>query len=116
MPISFCALSIAFVAAPSEAFGARLNEIVTTGNWPWWLTESAPLFISKCVKVLSGTAPPFTEAIGVGFADPALTELLVDAEGLGSADEAELPEEVVAVIVAPEVLLVSADGASAERT
>jgi hypothetical protein len=68
------------------------------------------------VKVLSGTAPPLIEAMGVGFADPALIELFVDAEGLGDADDAELPEAVVAVTVAPDVPVVRAEGARAERT
>ena len=39
-PISFRAFSIASVASPSEPCGARLNEIVTTGNCPWWLIAS----------------------------------------------------------------------------
>ena len=39
-PISFSAFLIASTAAPSEAPGARLNEIVVAGNWPIWLTAS----------------------------------------------------------------------------
>ncbi len=31
-PMSFLACSIASIASPSEAFGARLNEIVVAGN------------------------------------------------------------------------------------
>ena len=34
MFISFCAASMAFVASPNAAPGARLNEIVTAGNCP----------------------------------------------------------------------------------
>ena len=33
-------LSIACVACPSETPGARLNDSVTEGNWPWWFTAS----------------------------------------------------------------------------
>ena len=33
---------IASTAWPSEVPGARLNEIVTEGCWPWWLTCSGP--------------------------------------------------------------------------
>jgi hypothetical protein len=29
-------LFTASMASPSEAFGARLNESVMTGNWHWW--------------------------------------------------------------------------------
>src|SRR3954451_1067557 len=36
-PISLCACSIAATAEPSDAFGPRLNESVTAGNWPAWL-------------------------------------------------------------------------------
>src|SRR5438034_775912 len=34
-PISRAAPLMASTASPSEAPGARLNEIVTAGNWPW---------------------------------------------------------------------------------
>ena len=33
---------MASTACPSEKPGARLNEIVTAGCWPWWLTCSGP--------------------------------------------------------------------------
>ena len=38
MPISSFTLFTAFTASPRDALGARLNESVTTGNWPWWFT------------------------------------------------------------------------------
>ena len=79
MPMSFCAFSMASVAAPSEAFGARLKEIVTTGNCPWWLTASGALVDSKWVNALravprcpypvpdgavaAATAPPVSRVI-----------------------------------------------------
>ena len=40
---------IASTAWPSEKPGARLNEIVTAGCWPWWLTCSGPTVRSKRV-------------------------------------------------------------------
>ncbi len=58
-PISACALLIAFTASPSEAPGLRLNEIVTAGNWPWWLMDRyAVLFVSTLTKVDNGTCWP----------------------------------------------------------
>jgi len=42
--------------------GARLNEIVTDGNWPWWLTASAVIRGAKWVKVLSLTSCPVFRA------------------------------------------------------
>ena len=35
IPMSAFALLIEFTASPSDAFGARLNDSVTTGNCPW---------------------------------------------------------------------------------
>ena len=54
--MSFCTLSTAVMASPRAAFGARLNDTVMAGNWPWWLMESASVVFSKCAKALSGTA------------------------------------------------------------
>jgi len=46
---------------------------------------------------------------GLGLAEPELTAVLGTAEGLGAAEEAELPEDVVAVTVCvPEEPVVSA--------
>ena len=39
-PISRIAALIASTASPSAAPGARLKEIVTAGNWLWWLIDS----------------------------------------------------------------------------
>jgi hypothetical protein len=71
--------------------------------------------VSKCVKVLSGIAAPFTDVTALGFAEPELVERFGEAEGLGEAVDAEFPEAVVAVTV-PEELVVSAVEASADRT
>ena len=49
-------MSTAAMASPNAALGARLNETVIAGNWPWWLMESASVVFSKCEKALSGTA------------------------------------------------------------
>jgi hypothetical protein len=112
--MSFWAFSIAFVAAPRDAPGARLNETVTTGNWPWWFTDSGPLLISKCVNVLSGTAAPLIDDTAPGAAEPVLTAVFVVALGL-DVEVAEPPDAVVAVTTSVEAV-VNAEGAIAERT
>ena len=38
-----CALLIASVAWPKDTLGARLNDNVTAGYWPWWLTAKGVL-------------------------------------------------------------------------
>jgi hypothetical protein len=65
--------------------------MVTTGNCPWWFTESAAERVSKWVKVLSGTALPFAAVTAAGFADPELVRALGFELGLGL----ELPELAV---------------------
>src|SRR5271170_5054380 len=47
---------MAEIAPPNEAPGARLNDIVTAGNCPWWLIESASGTLSTRVNALRGTA------------------------------------------------------------
>ncbi len=51
------------MASPSEAPGARLNESVITGNWPWWLTVIGTEVVWRCVNALSGTWPPLGNAV-----------------------------------------------------
>src|ERR1700679_1117393 len=97
IPISCWAFSIALVASPRDAFGARVNDSVTTGNCPWWLTDSGAVLDSKCVKALSGTAAPFVLATAVGFAEPELGRADEEADGLG--DPADPPVAVPAVTV-----------------
>ncbi len=58
MPSSRVTRSIEVTAAPSETLGARLNETVTAGNWPWWLTASVVARCSIVARVESGTWPP----------------------------------------------------------
>src|SRR5580704_18092305 len=72
----FCALSTAVMASPSAALGARLNETVMAGNCPWWVMESACVVVSKCEKVLSGTALAVDELVA-----PAEVAPILDAEG-----------------------------------
>src|SRR6266404_314604 len=50
------AFSIAVIALPRAAPGARLKDTVTEGNCPWWLMESGDFTVSKRVNALSGTA------------------------------------------------------------
>ena len=47
--------STPFTASPSDTPGAKLNEIVTDGNWLWWFTASEVDVRSKRANVLSGT-------------------------------------------------------------
>ena len=42
------ALVIASTAWLSEAPRARLNDSVTAGNTPWWLTVSGSTLVAKC--------------------------------------------------------------------
>ena len=58
MPISACACSIAATALPSDAPGARLNDIVTAGNWPAWLITSWVLRSRIVARLDSGTWRP----------------------------------------------------------
>lgn len=54
----FCTLP---TAAPRETSGAGLNEMVTAGNWPWWLTVSGPTERAIRAIVFSGTNCPEEE-------------------------------------------------------
>ena len=51
-------LWIAVTASPSAKPGARLNEIVTDGCWPWWLTSSGPTDCTGMVTADSGIDCP----------------------------------------------------------
>ena len=78
--------SIATVASPIANPGARLNEIVTAGCWPWWLTSNGPTDGTGVVTADSGidcpagtplpvTPPPGPAAVpvvGLGPAPPPL--------------------------------------------
>jgi hypothetical protein len=48
----------ASTASPSETPGSRLKEIVTEGNWPWWLTVRAWVLRLMRATVSSGTSLP----------------------------------------------------------
>ncbi len=61
MPSARREASMASTASPSEVPGVRLNEMVTAGNWPWWLTTRGLGRSSKDVNVESGTWPPVLE-------------------------------------------------------
>src|SRR5260370_40961026 len=50
------AFSMAVIALPRAAPGARLKDTVPAGNCPWWLMESGDFTLSRRVKALSGTA------------------------------------------------------------
>ena|ERR1700727_2214666 len=97
--MSFCTLSTAVMALPSEAFGARLNDTVIAGNCPWWLMESGSVVFSKWAKALSGTAllvdelvvptelTPWLDAVVEELAESAFEGgARVFAEGVNRAD------------------------------
>src|SRR6202142_3906141 len=71
---SFCALSTAEMALPSDAFGARLNETVIAGNWPWCVIERASVVFSKCAIALNGTALAAAELVEPADVAPLLDE------------------------------------------
>src|SRR5438552_18458003 len=52
---------IADTASPNATPGLRLNEIVTDGNWPVWLTLSGPTLVVTLATVLSGISRPVEE-------------------------------------------------------
>ncbi|MNN41018.1 hypothetical protein D3C81_1551110 [compost metagenome] len=55
---SFSICVILSTAAPRDSPGARLNETVAAGNWPWWLTTSWPVRSLMRAMAPSGTCPP----------------------------------------------------------
>ncbi len=57
-PIRRSARRNASKAAPREEPGATLNDRVTAGNRPWWVTESGATRRSTRTKAESGTAAP----------------------------------------------------------
>src|ERR1700733_14983605 len=74
MCMSFCTLSTAVIASPSAAFGARLNDTVMAGNWPWWLIESGSVVFSKCENAPSGTALLVAELVTPAEVAPLLDD------------------------------------------
>ena len=55
---SCAALAMISVARPSDTPGGRLNEIVTHGNWLWWLIDNAVLLVVNFATLASGTCWP----------------------------------------------------------
>src|SRR5712692_1729109 len=91
-PTSARAFSIARTAPPRETPEARLKEMVTTGNWPWWLMARGTVVSSTRASAVRGTLPPVAEGI---VAAP-LTRAGADAPGLADAEEAGEPKGAVA--------------------
>ncbi len=58
MPMSRCTRSMTSTASPSDTPLARLNDMVTAGNWPMWLTTSAAARSSMRASEASGTCWP----------------------------------------------------------
>src|SRR5215472_13850766 len=91
---------MALTASPSDAPGARLNEMVAAGNWPWWLMVRGALVRSILAIEVNGTSEPpavlATPALANCAAVP-LVPVVVDADGGALA-----PVAVVTVVVVPE--------------
>src|ERR1022692_2685548 len=85
-PIAACVFWIAVTASPSEAPGARLNEIVADGNWPMWLTTSGVARSLMRAMAVSGTCSDAWV-----LAPDALAEDVVPAPGAASAADALPP-------------------------
>src|SRR4029079_12133298 len=49
---------ISLTASPSATPGCRLNEIVTDGSWPVWLTTSGPASVCVVATLLEGIRLP----------------------------------------------------------
>ena len=94
MCMSFCTLSTAVIAAPSEELSARLNDTVMAGNCPWWVMASGSVVFSKCAKALSGTALLVAELVALAVLGVALDAFVsafagaarVFADGVYSAE------------------------------
>ena len=56
--VPLAVFSIASTASPSEVPGFRLNESVTEGSWPEWLTTVGPMVVENFAMLLSGTSCP----------------------------------------------------------
>src|SRR4051812_49990720 len=64
-PTSALVLLMASTASPSDTRGARLNDTVTAGNWPWRLMARGVVVISGVANALSGTGPPAAALAGL---------------------------------------------------
>ena len=51
LPSCFSTCWMAATAWPIATPGSRLNEIVTDGNWPWWLTTSGATLTTLLTSV-----------------------------------------------------------------
>src|SRR5450755_4877599 len=77
-----CVCSISLVASPSAAPGARLNDIVTAGNCPWWATASDVLVGPKCANADKGTCAPVEAGVAVTGGVDVVADVAVVAEPL----------------------------------
>src|SRR5665213_112225 len=99
MGIARSALTLltASIAVPSEALGARLNERVMTGNWPWWLIVIGTEVVCSCVNALSGTSPPFGKAV----VDAVCPDCRGDAGAVADVPPAVVALEAIGVLEGP---------------
>src|SRR5260221_2369432 len=72
---------MSFVAAPSEAPGARLKEMVATGNCPRWLTATGVDVVSMWAKLARGMiCSRVPESCATGCVVPGVDEVNDAAE------------------------------------
>jgi hypothetical protein len=48
-------------AWPIDQPGEGLYQIVTDGNWPWWLTKSGATFTTESTSVDNGACCPLDD-------------------------------------------------------
>src|ERR1051326_575391 len=98
---SCTALFTASTASPSAALGARLNENVITGNWPWWLMVMGAAIICSLLNAASGT---WLNIIGCGICAGGVPNSALDAMAADVGSTAVGPtSEVLVVVPAPGV-------------
>jgi hypothetical protein len=112
MLVGILSRSLAFITAETawlnEYPGATLNEIVTTGNWPWWLIVSGDGLVVKLLIAESGTGVACVLEVLDGLEDPllplcVLEELWVEdaSAELGVEADRPVPVDAVRVLTVP---------------
>src|SRR5215469_17152542 len=94
---------MALTASPSDAPGARLNEMVAAGNWPWWLMVRGTLVRSIFAIEVSGTSEPPTVLPTPALANWGAVPLVAIVVADGGA-VAPVAVVMVAALPEPEVV------------
>ncbi len=93
MPSSWVACLMCSTAAPSDAPGARLNDMVTTGNWLWWLITIGDGFSEAVTNPWSGAGAIAAAPVSAVLVPArAIVEArLADADPVGTYMSARAP-------------------------